>query len=337
MFYDRHRFIDEWILETFKNPKIAVETIVHRHEIFDIIKRHNIEVFYSGLPYHYKKDFFPNTVSVIGTIHGLRSIEQPIDTFTYKYFSGLDKIKKIIKKFCQSIEKHKEIRYMARCLEFLDKIICVSNHTRYAIAVYFPNCTKDIQVLYTPQKTSLDSRDVNSPFISGKYILLLSANRWEKNRYRALIALENLLSKGLLNEHKVIVVGKLTNSINNTIKQKDLLQCIDYVETSNLENLYKNCDIFLYPTLNEGFGMPPLEAMKYGKTCIVSAVCSLPEICGDAVYYVNPYDIEEIENRILQAVNCKISQNIISKHISKITLKQKTDLDALCKFILYKV
>ena len=109
---------------------------------------------------------------------------------------------------------------------------------------------------------------------------------------------------------------------------------MDYVDIDKLESLYKYCDLFLYASLNEGFGMPPLEAMKYGKTCIVSGVCSLPEICGDAVYYVNPYDINEIASRILNAAMVKITPNKVITQYSKIHERQENDLDKLCEFII---
>ena len=80
--------------------------------------------------------------------------------------------------------------------------------------------------------------------------------------------------------------------------------------------------------------MPPEEAMKYGKTCVVSGVCSLPEIYGDAVYYVNPYDIGEMKNRILWATKEPIEEKLITKRLEQIINKQKDDLDSLCKTII---
>lgn len=130
-----------------------------------------------------------------------------------------------------------------------------------------------------------------------------------------------------------MVIGKLPQKIKEKQRHQDRYILQGYVETEKLENLYKYCDMFLYPSLNEGFGMPPLEAMKYGKTCIVSAVCSLPEVCGDGVYYVNPYDIREIENRILHAVDVKIPSERVYESFKKTYDKQTEDLALLCSFI----
>ena len=61
-----------------------------------------------------------------------------------------------------------------------------------------------------------------------------------------------------------------------------------------LSNLYKNASCFIYPSLYEGFGIPPLEAMHYGCPVIASNVSSIPEVVGDAGFFFNPGEVEEI-------------------------------------------
>ena len=56
----------------------------------------------------------------------------------------------------------------------------------------------------------------------------------------------------------------------------------------------KKCKAFIHPSLYEGFGLPPLEAMSVGARCIVSNVSSLPEIYGRSVWYIDPYNYNEI-------------------------------------------
>jgi glycosyltransferase involved in cell wall biosynthesis len=69
--------------------------------------------------------------------------------------------------------------------------------------------------------------------------------------------------------------------------------------------LMKNASAFVYPTLFEGFGFPPLEAMSCGCPVIVSDNSSLPEVCGDAAYYVNPEDENEIARGIIEVLSDK--------------------------------
>jgi glycosyltransferase involved in cell wall biosynthesis len=66
------------------------------------------------------------------------------------------------------------------------------------------------------------------------------------------------------------------------------------VSDAELTRLYAQADAFLFASLNEGFGLPPLEAMACGTPVITSCVTSLPEVCGDAALLVEPTDSEQI-------------------------------------------
>ena len=93
----------------------------------------------------------------------------------------------------------------------------------------------------------------------------------------------------------------------------------------------------VYPSLNEGFGYPPLEAMHEGCPVIASAIASIPEVCGDAVMYFNPFLISEIKMRILQMEDSSVRTNYVQKAIDRqiiVEKKQKADLDALCEYLL---
>lgn len=68
-----------------------------------------------------------------------------------------------------------------------------------------------------------------------------------------------------------------------------------YLSDSEVKTLMKNCKAFIQPSLYEGFGIPPIEAMSVGADCIVSNVASLPEIYKDSVWYIDPYDYEGIK------------------------------------------
>ena len=80
--------------------------------------------------------------------------------------------------------------------------------------------------------------------------------------------------------------------------------------------------------------MPPLEAMRYGKTCVVSGICSIPEICGDAVYYCDPYRINEIEAHILMALEHPKDVEEVTSRFKKIQNRQIKDLDRICELIV---
>ncbi|MCD6419940.1 MAG: glycosyltransferase family 4 protein, partial [Synergistetes bacterium] len=75
--------------------------------------------------------------------------------------------------------------------------------------------------------------------------------------------------------------------------RKDII-LTGYVSDEELVKWYNRAQVFVLPSKFEGFGLPPLEAMACGTPVIVSNVASLPEVCGDAAYYVDPYDVEDI-------------------------------------------
>ena len=77
--------------------------------------------------------------------------------------------------------------------------------------------------------------------------------------------------------------------------------------------MYSLADIFIYPSFYEGFGFPPLEAMKCGCPVIVSNSTSLPEVVGEAGLYIDPYD----ETSITEQINCLIQDTKLRKNLIK--------------------
>ncbi len=76
------------------------------------------------------------------------------------------------------------------------------------------------------------------------------------------------------------------------------LRLLGYVASSDLSVLYANASCFVFPSLYEGFGLPPLEAMRHGCPVISSNAGSLPEVCGNAALYVDPRDPDQICEKI---------------------------------------
>ena len=71
---------------------------------------------------------------------------------------------------------------------------------------------------------------------------------------------------------------------------EDRVKLIGAIDEKNKYWYYKHCDAFMFPSIAEGFGFPPLEAMHFGKPVFLSTFMSLPEIGGDVVYYFNDFD-----------------------------------------------
>ncbi|KAB0643767.1 glycosyltransferase family 4 protein [Burkholderia latens] len=76
------------------------------------------------------------------------------------------------------------------------------------------------------------------------------------------------------------------------------IKYVGYISDEQLKALYQNAACFLYPSLYEGFGIPPLEAMRYGCPVIVGQSAALPEVCADAALYCDPYSQDDIARKL---------------------------------------
>ncbi len=101
---------------------------------------------------------------------------------------------------------------------------------------------------------------------------------------------------------------------------KDVIY-LGYVPNSELGKLYNLAALFVYPSLYEGFGLPPLEAMACGCPVVVSNVASLPEVCGDAAYYVDPYNVESIAEGMYKVLtDNSLRETLIKKGLERVKL-----------------
>ena len=77
---------------------------------------------------------------------------------------------------------------------------------------------------------------------------------------------------------------------------------LGYLPDRTLAILYRLATVFVFPSLYEGFGLPPLEAMASGTPVVTSNVSSLPEVAGDAAVLVDPYDLDAIVDGLRRVV-----------------------------------
>lgn len=121
--------------------------------------------------------------------------------------------------------------------------------------------------------------------------------------------------------YKLIINGKANERIDKVIKEymlKDRVQFIGYVDEDDLPCIYSLASVFVFPSLYEGFGLPPLEAMACGCPTIVANTSSLPEVVGDAAIKVEPLDYDNIAyyiNKLIQE-DGKVNQIINSGYIN---------------------
>lgn len=281
-------------------------------------------------------------IPITVTIHGLRALEMNRDVYEYKYaVSVVEWIKSLVKQtpYYRWLEK----RYYKQYCNLLNypyvRVITVSEHSKHSLMCYYPSIKEElISVCYSPSTTDA-SYNCNQQSRPKEHYLIISANRWIKNAYRAVLALDYLYSNGMIN-HSTIILGinKDSNILRGTVN-KDKFICMGYVSEAELDRCYYSAFALLYPTLNEGFGYPPLEAMKYGVPVIASSFASIQEVCGDAVMYTNPYSYMEIANRVLQLNDSAIYKCLEKRGLERYAFvreKQKADLHKVVNDIISK-
>ena len=91
-------------------------------------------------------------------------------------------------------------------------------------------------------------------------------------------------------------------------------QVILHLDENHISSIYRQADVLAFPSLHEGFGMPAIEAMACGLPVVASNVSALPEVCGDAAVFIDPYDVGSIEDGLLRVLrDDQLRQELIEK------------------------
>ncbi|MBX7066582.1 MAG: glycosyltransferase family 4 protein [Parachlamydiales bacterium] len=138
-------------------------------------------------------------------------------------------------------------------------------------------------------------------------------------RFHPKEASEAVRQKYQLPEKFVLFVGsrKAHKNLERLKKVKDLVAVgpgIRRVDDEDLPVLYSMAEVFVFPSLYEGFGLPPLEAMSCGCPTAVSKAASIPEVCGDASVYFDPMNVEEI----MQAIEKAKKREFVEKGLERV-------------------
>ncbi len=148
--------------------------------------------------------------------------------------------------------------------------------------------------------------------LSGRpYILAVSSMAAHKNFRLVLQALSRLENPPF----DIAIAGGANSRIfgDSGIVANERLKWLGYVSDSELRTLYESALCFVFPSLYEGFGIPPLEAMQCGCPVLASRSASIPEVCGDAVLYFDAHNAEELASLLLRVSSDAVLRGELTK------------------------
>jgi glycosyltransferase involved in cell wall biosynthesis len=308
---------DPKIVDTMASCRIEALPVGSESEIRGLVDSDEFDVYYSALPYTlprmFKEGRKGSRTRIAGTVHGLRDLEFQYDEYFRAYLTEpRDRLKHWAVGLIDERRKERRRRRFSSLFALLGgRILTVSNHTKYRITSEFPTIRpSDISVVYSLEEEraapELEGKSIKEELgrlglESRRYFLMVGCDRPVKNALRVLAALENYRVEGA-GDFRFACLGFTQKQRERVLSRfpraSKLVTFLPYVSSEVLTLLYKEAFCFIYPSISEGFGYPPLEAMRFGTPVLASGLASIPEVCGDAAVYVNPYDPGEIAARV---------------------------------------
>ena len=201
---------------------------------------------------------------------------------------------------------------MQNCVEKADKIIAISENTKRDLIEYFKIPESHIKVIYLAANHIFRSRSnkkendvylkrykTNKPFIL--YVGERAGYKGYKN-FKTLLKAFSVWNKR--KDFNLICIGgrnRWSPEDSQIIRKENIRESVmlfSDVTDEELRKFYSNAYVYVIPSLYEGFGFPPLEAMTCNTPVIAARTSSLPEVIGDAGLYFNPLSVEELIRRL---------------------------------------
>lgn len=214
--------------------------------------------------------------------------------------------------FPQGFHKHEQIVYswlVRKCADTARHLVTVSEFSKQELMVQWNIPSEKITVTYDGIDSDFHpAPPPPTPASSRPYILYVGNLHPRKNLVRLIEAFVRLKTQKHI-PHSLKIVGQaawMSDSVFATVRERNLENAVEftgYVEQSKLVSLYQQAAVTVYPSLYEGFGLPPLEAMACGSPVVTSNSTSLPEVTKGAAVLVNPSSSSDIARGILSILD----------------------------------
>ena len=284
------------------------------------LKSRGADVFWT--PHYNVPLLSPGSKKRLVTIH---------DVFHLAYFNQLTTAQKFYSRLM-----------ISAAVSLSDQIITVSQFSKEEI-VRHTGCKPDkIKVIYNGVRTEpvlKDPAGIRARYrLPEKYLLFVGNVKPHKN-LKKLLEAYLLLAPSVREEFKVVIVGKkegfitgdsgLISMVSSTPELSGNIHFTGFVADEDMDSIYALASLFVFPSLYEGFGLPPLEAMLNKCPVLSSRAACMPEVCGDAVVYFDPLNAAELSEKIAHTLaDGQLRKNLAEKgsmHIRKFRWESSVD------------
>ncbi|MEK6921881.1 MAG: glycosyltransferase [Nanoarchaeota archaeon] len=294
------------IISAFPTKQRFLRLLWEHVYLFYEIKKYNVSVFHG--PAFFVPILKPKNCKYVITVHDITFVKYPqaFTLGTRLYYTLL----------------------FPRSLHLADAIITDSESTKKDIIQEYKINSDKIHTIYLgvsdgflKKYTNQKVEEIKKKYrLSDKFFLFTGVLSPRKNIHTTLEAFHYLKKEEEYKDYKFLIIGRkgwLYRDIFTKVAQlhlEDAVSFIEYVSEEELPLFYTLAEIYLFPSLYEGFGLPILEAMASGCPVITSNVSSMPEVASDAALLINPTSVEELIAAIKQiTTNKQLRANLQKK------------------------
>ncbi|AFI04199.1 glycosyltransferase family 4 protein [Helicobacter cetorum] len=266
-------------------------SLKYQNSNIELSKGKMIDLFICPQPYTYtgviatKGLRAKKRLACIHDLHHLHDYETMLDTH--------------MKSVCKDIDS---VLLSTNHMKSFDEIVCFSHYVKREIINYLGFKENQVHVIYHGVREIFK----NPPLLETtcfdlpkNFILVVGYKSFRRNTKRLIQAFEKL-PHSIKSSTKIVLTG--THSMQNDelalFLEKDFIINLGYVNDDELRYLYSKATLLWWGTLEEGFGYPMIEAFACNLPVLSSCTSCMPEIGGNAAYYCNPYDVEDIKNAL---------------------------------------
>lgn len=303
----------------------------------------NIEVIYVNYSKYSLKGFIKHS-------YLLKKLEKKVDLFFYPHINlpfyipqntivTIHDLTPFTRFWDGNLLKKKYYKFIfERAIKNCKGIITISEATKKDLIDFDKNIEPKIKIIYEFIDDKFNGRLIfnaveNKPLIKHNYILFVGNRKKHKNLERLIFAYNKI--KNQL-KYKLVIAGSKDKNSNEKDRIDLLIQnlglkneIIEFIspDDETLINLYKNAGLFVFPSLYEGFGLPPLEAMACGCAVAASGLPVLKEVCGNAAIYFDPESEDDMASKIVDVCrDDKLRRSLILKGKERLKFFDKDNI-----------